>query len=367
MKRVLVTGANGFLGRHLCGALAVRKDFVVVLVRDWLYPFSGSQPSLPDAKVFGSFDQIERAIAEYHVDTVVHLAAQTEVGVAVADPVGTFEANARGTWQVLEACRRQKVRRVVVASSDKAYGDWIVPYTEAQPLVPHGIYATSKAVGDMIAQAYMREYNGMSIAITRCGNLYGPGHVNWSTLIPGTIRSVLKGERPVLRSDGGLKRDFLFVEDAVDGYLRLIDEFTPSIEKIKGPFNFGTGIGSTVMEVVEQILKLMKSELRPDVRVFEATAMEIKDQIVNASKAERVLMWKPKHTLAEGLEKTIVWYRSYLGDDKWMPALFGKSILFGGFVCEKCNETFQAAADPRIEGLIGDLNHVACGGRVVEK
>jgi len=248
----------------------------------------------------GSFEQVERVIAEYEINTVVHLAAQTQVSTAVADPIGTFEANVQGTWRVLEACRRQKVKRVIVASSDKAYGDWIVPYTEAQPVLAGGIYATSKAAADMITQSYMREY-GMSIAITRCGNLYGPGHTNWSTLIPGTIRSVLKGERPVLRSDGGPRRDFLFVEDVVDGYVKLIDS------DARGPFNFGTGTGSTVIAVVEHILKITDSILRPEVRVTE-TAMEIKDQIVDVSKAERVLGWKPKHTLVEGLSKTIAWY-----------------------------------------------------------
>lgn len=325
MKRILITGASGFLGRHLTNRL--RRDpqnFVVWLNRDLVgeIPFDTTFPS---AVVHGSFEQIERAVSEYEIDTVVHLAAQTQVSVAAKDPVGSLEANVRGTWTVLEACRRQKVRRVIVASSDKAYGRGEVPYKEGQGLRAHGIYAASKACADMVAEAYWQEYR-LPVAITRCGNLYGPGHVNWSTLIPGTIRSALKGERPVLRSNGSPKRDFLFVEDAVDAYLHLIS----CTREENGPFNIGTGVGSTVREVVDEVLRACgREDLKPrnqemDIlfELFRASqpkpgegGVEIADQILDSSRAKLTMEWQPKHTLAEGLAKTVPWYRGYLGKE----------------------------------------------------
>lgn len=303
--RVLVTGATGFLGRHLCNALLARRDFVVAVLRDetggWL---SWGASSI----VRGGLDTVERAIAEYEVEAVVHLAAQTQVSTAVNDPWGTFEANARGTVQVLEACRRQGVKRVVVASSDKVYGNGKVPYVEGQALEAGGIYATSKTCADLIAQSYAREF-GMSITVTRCGNLYGPGHTNWSTLIPGTIRSVLRGERPRLRSTGGPKRDFLFVEDAVAAYLRLVE----STET--GAFNFGTGRGRSVMEVVDEILRQMGSELRPFICAsvgVPGLPIEIEEQVLDCTRAANLIQWRPRHTFEEGLAKTIEWYRLHL-------------------------------------------------------
>lgn len=280
-----------------------RNAFVVSLVRDYV---RDDAMSLTNAIVFdrNNFDQVERAIAEYEIDTVFHLAAQVQVSVAKADPIGTLEANVQGTWKVLEACRRQKVSRVIIASSDKAYGDGETPYKETQALLPNGIYATSKACADMLAQTYAAEY-GMAVAITRCGNLYGPGHTNWSTLIPGTIRSVLKGERPVLRSNGGPRRDFLYVEDAVEGYLKLAES------QATGAFNFGCGgRGTSVLQVVDSISSVMGSSLEPIVEDI-SPAVEIQDQVLDYSKAARLLDWHPRHTLEQGLEKTVAWYREY--------------------------------------------------------
>jgi CDP-glucose 4,6-dehydratase len=296
--RTLVTGASGFLGRHLVDALARRGDFVVRIVRDLLCDTNAP------ATVLGGFAQVERAIAEYEIDTVFHLAAQVQVSTAVTDPTGTLESNVRGTWQVLEACRRQKVKRVIVSSSDKVYGDGEVPYTERQALQPHGIYATSKACADMLAQSYMREY-GMSIAITRCGNLYGHGHTNWSTLIPGTIRSVLKGESPRLRSNGQARRDFLYVEDAVDGYLKLRDS------DLVGPFNFGGGQAHSVIDVVEKILLFTRSDLKPIIE-DNSPAEEISVQWLSIDRAANLLGWTPTRMLEQGLEETVAWYREYL-------------------------------------------------------
>lgn len=302
MSRVLITGAAGFLGRHLCNELLRRGDFVVGVFRD--QASSGFNWGC-SAFVGGGFPQVERAIAEYDIDTVMHLAAQVQVSTAVVHPEGTFNDNVAGTWQVLEACRRQYVPYVVVASSDKVYGDGPGPYKEDQPLLASGIYATSKAAADLIAQSYAREFH-MNIGITRCGNLYGPGHMNWSTLIPGTIRSVLRGERPRLRSNGSPRRDFLFVEDAVDAYLRLAKA------GVSGAFNFGAdsdGIG--VYAVVKKILELMGSDLEPLIEV-DHVAVEIQNQTLDSTKALDVLGWRAAHTLEQGLLKTIEWYRNAL-------------------------------------------------------
>ncbi len=302
--RALVTGATGFLGRHLSDALHKRGDFVLALIRDGLTHWATACPA--NVFVNGGFESVERAIAEYEIDTVFHLAAQTQVSTAKADPVGTLEANIAGTWKVLEACRRQKVKRIIVASSDKVYGTGMTPYSERNnPILPHGIYATSKACADLLAFTYAREFD-MSIAITRCGNLFGPGHTNWSTLIPGTIRSMLRNEVPVLRSNGQARRDFLFVEDAVDGYLKLAD----STEV--GAFNFGCGgRGHSVLEVVSAIGNAMGSTILPII-ADNSNAVEIDEQVLDYSKAAHVLGWGPKHSLGEGLEKTVQWYREYL-------------------------------------------------------
>jgi CDP-glucose 4,6-dehydratase len=254
--------------------------------------------------VFGGFDQIERILAEYELDTVFHLAAQTQVSTAVAEPIGTLTANIEGTWKVLDASRRQKVRRVVVASSDKVYGDGPVPYVEEQALAPRGVYATSKACGDFLAQAYTSEY-GLSVAITRCGNLYGPGHFNWSTLIPGTIRAILERETIKLRSNGSPRRDYLYVQDAVDGYIKL------AMSDVRGAFNFGTGRASSVHHVVDTIRRLMKSSAVVSDCDGSVEAIEIQDQFLSYAKAERLLGWHPSYTLEQGLEKTIASYRDY--------------------------------------------------------
>ena len=294
--RALVTGATGFLGRHLCTALVKRNNLVVGLMRDAVRGVH------VDATVWaqGSFDTVERIIAEYEIDTVFHLAAQTQVSVGVAHPVNTFEANVSGTLAVLEACRRQGVERVIIASSDKAYGAGHVPYREDQGLRPHGIYATSKACADMIAQAYALEY-GMSVAITRCGNLYGPGHLNLSTLIPSTIVAALKGEAPKLRSDGQAKRDFLYVEDAVDGYLKLAES------DFVGAINLGTGRGLTVISAVQHILDVVGINVDPIV-LDDSASVEIDWQILDPTWAVEKLRWKPRK-FEEGIIPTVAWYR----------------------------------------------------------
>lgn len=308
--RAFVTGATGFLGSHLVPALECP---VVALVRDqFTFVSAGMKtaPIPPATLCFGDLSDIatlERIIAEHQIDTVFHLAAQTEIATGAKDPIGTMEANIRGTWNLLEACRRQGVGRVLVASSDKAYGRSKPPYREDMPLLPDRPYETSKACVDMIAATYASTY-GMSIATTRCVNLYGPGCMTLSTLIPNTIRRILRGQAPFTRNGGVMKRDWLYVDDAVDGYLRLVDS------KYIGAMNFGGGTGVAVIDVINAILQLMGSDLVPTDE--EDKHGEIVDQWADASLAKKVLGWEPKFTLSTGLRNTIDWYVNHFQEEK---------------------------------------------------
>ena len=301
--RAFVTGATGFLGTALVKAL---KCPVVALVRDkaaYVAAGEGLQSSLIATICHGDLSDIptlERILAEYRIDTVFHLAAQTEIAVGVADPVGTFETNIRGTWNVLEACRRQKVERVVVASSDKAYGRSAPPYVETMPLTPDRPYEASKSCVDLISHTYASTY-GMSIATTRCVNLYGPRCMTLSTLVPNTVRRLLRGLPPIIKNGGTMKRDWLYIDDAVDAYLKLADS------TYSGPMNFGGGQGVSVIEVVNLIREILKSDL-PATDLKDEHG-EIVNQWADTSLAKSVLGWWPRHTLRQGLVKTIEWYQ----------------------------------------------------------
>jgi len=304
--RAFVTGVTGFLGSHLAATLECPT---IGLVRDrFSYISAGmmGEPTTSNATLcFGDLSDIaalERILAEHRIDTVFHLAAQTEIGVGAADPIGTFDANIRGTWNILEACRRQKVARIVIASSDKAYGRSLPPYREDMPLLPDRPYETSKACVDLLAKTYADTYQ-MSVATTRCVNLYGPGCMTLSTLIPNTIRRVLKGQRPIMRNGGVMRRDWLYVGDAVDAYIKLAES------KYVGPMNFGSGVGVSVKDIIANILELMGSDLKPIDEVDKHG--EIVDQWADSSLAKKVLEWTPSHTLAQGLRKTVDWYTAY--------------------------------------------------------
>ncbi|HUM02886.1 MAG TPA: NAD-dependent epimerase/dehydratase family protein [Thermoanaerobaculia bacterium] len=315
---VLVTGATGLVGSWLVPKLLSRGATVVALVRD-ADPQSELVRSGAIARctvVSGrleSLADLERAIVEAEVDTVFHLGAQTIVGTAYRSPLATFEANVRGTYNLLEACRRQSdlVRRIVVASSDKAYGEGrVLPYTEEMPANGRHPYDVSKSCADLIAQTYASTY-GLPLAVARCGNIYGGGDLNWSRLIPGTIRSALEGRNPVIRSDGRFTRDYVYVGDAVDAYLSLADGL--GREEVRGGvFNFGPGAPATVLEVTQAVLEAAgRTDLVPEIR-NEAVA-EIREQTLDSAKARRVLGWAPARGLREGLRETVAWYRRYLG------------------------------------------------------
>lgn len=314
-RPVLVTGATGLVGSWLVGRLLHAGADVVCLVRDWV----------PQAKLFSARtvdrvrvvrgdvrdrECVERCLGEYEVDTVFHLAAQTIVGTANRNPVSTFESNILGTWNMLEACRRSPaVKCIVVASSDKAYGNQAtLPYTEETALEGRHPYDASKSCADLLAQAYGHTY-GLPVAITRCGNFYGGGDLNWNRIVPGTIRSVLRGVAPVIRSDGQYVRDYFYVEDGAAAYMLLAERLLTTPEMRGLAFNFSNELQVTVMELVNRILALMQSPLFPEVR-GEATN-EIRYQHLSSARARAVLDWKPMYTLEQGLAATIDWYRQY--------------------------------------------------------
>lgn len=318
-RPTFITGATGLVGGWLTERLVDLRAEVVCLVRDWVPQAEVVRTGLIERvkTVRGDIrDQalMERILGEYEIDTVIHLAAQTIVPIANRNPVSTFESNIGGTWSLLEACRHSpSVKQIVLASSDKAYGDHeTLPYDEEMPLKGRHPYDASKSCGDLIAQSYASTY-GLPLVITRCGNFYGGGDLNWNRIVPGTIRSVMRGQRPVIRSDGKFIRDYFYVEDGAAAYTLLAESLAERPELRGQAFNFSNEIQINVLELVEKILKLMGSSLEPDIR-NEATH-EIRHQYLSAAKARRELLWQPLFTLDEGLERTIKWYRDFLRTD----------------------------------------------------
>jgi CDP-glucose 4,6-dehydratase len=315
-RPTFVTGGTGLVGSWLVQRLVASGADVICLVRDWV-----PQSELVRA---GTIEQVkvvrgdirdrevlERALGEYEIDTVIHLAAQTIVTIANRNPVSTFEANIAGTWNMMEACRRSpKVKQIVMASSDKAYGDQeTLPYNEETPLQGQHPYDVSKSAADLLAHTYAKSYD-LPVAITRCGNFYGGGDLNWNRIIPGTIRSILRGQRPIIRSDGEYIRDYFYVEDGAAAYMLLAEQLATQ-PKLKGEaFNFSNEIQVTVSQIVSEIIKLMGSNLQPDIR--NEVTNEIRHQYLSAEKARRLLNWHPLFTLDEALVKTIDWYRDFL-------------------------------------------------------
>ena len=315
-RPVLVTGATGLVGAWLTRRLKEDGAEVVCLVRDWVPQSELVRGGTIErvSVVRGDVrerDLVERTIGEYEVDTVIHLAAQTIVGIANRNPVSTFESNIQGTWSVLEACRRSPgVRSIVVASSDKAYGDQQkLPYGEDTPLEGRHPYDVSKSCADLIAQAYAKSYS-LPVAVTRCGNFYGGGDLNWNRIVPGTIRSIIRGERPVIRSDGQFVRDYFYVEDGAAAYMLLAEQLYARPELRGMAFNFSNEIQVTVLDLVKRILCAMHSTLEPDVR--NEASNEIRHQYLSAARARTLLGWAPLFSLDQGLERTTAWYRGYL-------------------------------------------------------
>jgi CDP-glucose 4,6-dehydratase len=255
---------------------------------------------------------LERVLGEYEIDTVMHLAAQSIVPIANRNPISTFETNIAGTWSILEASRRSPtVKQIVYASSDKAYGDGEqLPYDESTPLRGRHPYDVSKSCGDLIAQSYAATY-GLPVAITRCGNFFGGGDLNWNRIVPGTIRAAIRGDRPSIRSDGTLIRDYFYVEDGAAASMLLTEKLASDASLRGAAFNFSNEMQLSVSEIVERILTLMGKDTAFDMR--NDAPNEISHQYLNATRARKELGWAPHYSLEEGLQRTIDWYSTFLG------------------------------------------------------
>jgi CDP-glucose 4,6-dehydratase len=318
-RRTFVTGGTGLVGGWLNKGLVAAGADVVCLMRDWV-PSSELVRSglLERVKVVrGDIrDQalLERTLGEYEIDTVIHLAAQAIVTIANRNPISTFETNVAGTWTLLEACRRSpRVKQIVVASSDKAYGTQArLPYDEQTPLQGSHPYDVSKSCADLVASTYASTYE-LPVAITRCGNFYGGGDLNWNRIVPGTIRSVLRGERPVIRSDGQYVRDYFYVEDGAAAYMLLAQRLASDPSLRGQAFNFSYEKPVAVTDLVCRILGAMGSGLEP-VILNEATH-EIRNQFLSAAKARQTLSWAPLFDMDDGLQRTVSWYRAYFADE----------------------------------------------------
>jgi CDP-glucose 4,6-dehydratase len=315
-KNVFVTGATGLLGSWITKELVKKGANVTILCRDWV-PKSKLiwDKTFEEVNVvrgeLENYHVVLRALNEYEIDSVFHLGAQTIVTIANRNPIGTFKSNIEGTWNVLEACRKNKlVERIVIASTDKAYGTQRqLPYTEKAPLQGEHPYDVSKSCADLIARSYFLTYR-LPVAVTRCGNLYGAGDLNFNRIIPGTIKSILLDERPVIRSDGTFIRDYLYLQDAVDGYLLLAKKLNQN--NVKGEaFNFSTKNKLRVIDVVNKIIDIMVSKLKP--RILNQASDEIREQYLSSKKAKHILGWEAKYDLEKGLKATIPWYKKIIG------------------------------------------------------
>jgi len=316
-RPTLVTGATGLVGGWLVKRLLAAQGAVVALVRDWVPACEAVRSGVLDQITVVRGDvrdqaMLERVLGEFEIDTVIHLAAQTIVGIANRNPISTFETNIQATWGLLEACRRSpKVKQIVLASSDKAYGDQEhLPYNETTPLQGKHPYDVSKSCADLIAQTYATTY-GTPVVITRCGNFYGGGDLNWNRIIPGTIRSILRNERPVIRSDGQFVRDYFYVEDGAAAYMHLAEQLAARPNELRGhAFNLSNERPVTVLEIVAEVSRIMDSKLTPDIR--NEANNEIRKQFLCAAKAREMLNWRPLFTLNEGLQATVGWYRDFV-------------------------------------------------------
>ena len=322
-RPTFVTGGTGLVGSRLVRRLVDSGADVVCLVRDWVPQSELVRTGLIERvkTVRGDIRDaalLERVLGEYEIDTVFQLAAQTIVGIANRNPVSTLDVNIAGTYTVLEACRRSPlVKQVVLASSDKAYGDQEnLPYDESTPLEGRHPYDVSKSCADLIAQAYAKTF-GVPVAITRCGNFYGGGDLNWNRIIPGTIRSVLRGARPIIRSDGHFVRDYFYVEDGAAAYMLLAEALAADRSLAGEAFNFSNELQVSVLELVQRILKAMSSDLQPEIQ--NQASHEIRLQYLNADKATKVLGWSPLFDLESGLAETIAWYTDFFAHSGESP------------------------------------------------
>ncbi len=318
VRPTLVTGATGLVGSWLVQRLVQAGAAVVCLVRDWVPHSEFVRSGLMNRVCVVRGDvrdqaRLERALGEYEINAVFHLAAQTIVGIANRNPISTFETNIGGTWALLEACRRSpSVKEIVLASSDKAYGAQPqLPYAETMPLQGEHPYDVSKSCADLIAHAYTTTY-ALPVAITRCGNFYGGGDLNWNRIVPGTIRAVLRGQAPLIRSDGTFVRDYFYVEDGAAAYILLAEALATRPELRGEAFNFSNDAPVTVLDLVSRILAQVGTDLQPV--VLNQAFNEIHSQYLDSHKARAMLGWAPLFDLETGLQRTIAWYKKFLQD-----------------------------------------------------
>jgi CDP-glucose 4,6-dehydratase len=326
-KNVFITGINGFIGGNLAKALLERGANVFGLLRnakrDTLLFYEGLDETvtLVDGDVTDK-DLLARVISEEQIHAVFHLAAQVEVGVGLANPYLTFETNIRGTYSLMEAIRHcpKSIESVIVASSDKAYGSYPrekMPYREDYPLRPEYPYDTSKACADMVARCYATEVYKLPVVVTRFSNIYGPGQLNFSALIPDAIRACLGYGSFVPRGNGQQVRDFIFVEDVVDLYLRIAERLAANSAAIRGQvYNAGTNKPRSVRQVLEAVYRLT-GQARAFQGILEMmkgreTVGEIDCQYMDFRKVGRDFGWAPRHTLEKGLTESIEWFKGYL-------------------------------------------------------
>ena len=314
---VLVTGADGFIGGHVAKALAEKGAKVTTIARDIKKINNIGILNLKNKIDIVRGDLInledcERAINEYDIEFCFHIAAQAIVGPANRSPLSTFESNIKGTWNILETCRRSKtIKGTIIASSDKAYGQQKkLPYTEDSPLNGYFPYDASKACAEIIARSYFMTYN-MPLAITRNANSYVPADMNLCRIIPDVITMLLKDEQPIIRSDGNPERDYMYIKDAVNAYLILAENLHRK-EVVGQAFNFGTGKPISVLDLYKKIIKLVGKNADPN--ILGQAKNEIDRQYLDSSKAKDILNWEPKYDLDSGLKETIEWYKKYLID-----------------------------------------------------
>ncbi|MBN2067045.1 MAG: GDP-mannose 4,6-dehydratase [Candidatus Diapherotrites archaeon] len=317
-KNVLITGATGIIGSQLTMQLMGKCNNLAILKRDHEHNslLETSKATEKIDVIRGELEDLQtmmRALAEYEIDTVFHLGAQPIVQISKVIPVKTFESNIMGTWNLLEACRiisyeSDKIKRIVLASSDKAYGPLkTLPYNEEMPLCGELPYDVSKSCCDLIAQTYFKTYN-LPVAISRFGNVFGPGDLNFNRIVPGTIRSILLDEDIIIRSDGTLLREYFYVKDAADAYIVLAENLES--KKLHGQaFNFSSGIKLSVLQIVDKIIDLMGSKKKPT--ILGEAKLETKEQYLSTEKAEKILGWKAKTEFDPAMKETIEWYRKF--------------------------------------------------------
>lgn len=319
-KCVLITGANGFLGSHLSIEFLRKYAVVIALIKENL-KFSFLKMALkdmhnPKIKIIKSdiikFKSVFKIFKKYKPDICLHLAAQTIVGIANKSPLSTFEVNIKGTWNILEIARIFNTKAVIVASSDKAYGEHKkLPYREEVGLQALHPYDSSKACADILTRCYANTY-GLNTAVTRCANIYGPGDFNFSRIIPETIRSIISNKAPIIRSDGTPLRDYIFIDDIVNAYLLLTKKLYCGEIKKGEAFNFGTGRPISVLSLVNKILMIAKKQnLKPEILSKQKIKGEINRQYLSSKKANALLGWQFRHCLEDGLKETYKWYKIF--------------------------------------------------------